>query len=45
MEFRWAALIAIWSMLSGPVFMKAPSPKAPPHGQSYTHAAGPVKAK
>jgi hypothetical protein len=26
MEFRWAALIALWTFLSGPIFGGAPAP-------------------
>jgi hypothetical protein len=43
MEFRWVAAIALWTMLSGPVFCRlaavtpqAPNPKAPGAAVSKT---------
>jgi hypothetical protein len=29
-QFRWIALIALWSCLAGPIFGGAPRPAAPP---------------
>jgi hypothetical protein len=29
MEFRWVAIIALWTMLSGPVFVRLAMPPAP----------------
>lgn len=30
MEFRFAALVALWTLLSGPVFSTPTAPPAPP---------------
>lgn len=36
-EFRWIALIALWTMLIGPILdQAAPTPRGP---SSHTHAA------
>jgi hypothetical protein len=29
MEFRWVAIITLWTMLAGPVFFKVAMPPAP----------------
>ena len=29
MQLRWIVVVALWTLLSGPVFAPRPSPKAP----------------
>ena len=35
MEFHWVAVIALWTLLSGPIFAVAPPTTIRPAGRSY----------
>jgi hypothetical protein len=42
MEFRWLALIALWTLVSGPIFYTA-NPARVPRAPAATQAAKPVQ--
>ena len=41
MEFRWVALIALWTLLSGPIFSAPSGPSS--HSKEGSIAAAPAK--
>jgi hypothetical protein len=45
MEFRWVAVLTLWTMLSGPILSQPSPPKAAPSSVRASHAkpAKPIK--
>jgi len=42
MEFRWAAVIALWTLLSGPIFSTPPAAPPRPPQRAAVAAAQPA---